>query len=54
MTWILSVCLCITAGACNVSCRQYLFQSKEDCDAARKTLPQFEAGYAICSLEPKK
>jgi hypothetical protein len=51
--WILTVCSYVIATAMSVPCQVYYYSSEKECNDARKTLPQFSHGYAICSQDVK-
>ena len=52
--WRLTVCTYVIATAMSVPCQTYSYNTEKECNDARKTLPNFSHGYAVCSVEIKK
>ncbi len=52
--WMLTVCSYVISTAMSVPCQTYKYNTEKECNEARKTLPAFSHGYAVCSLEQNK
>ena len=52
--WILTICAFAISSVATVPCQVYTYNTEQECNDARKTLPQFSHGYSVCSVEIKK
>lgn len=52
--WQLAVCAYLSTNLVTIPCQFYTFNTEKECNEARKTLPQFPHGYAVCALKEEK